>query len=111
MGHVHDISVEQAKQWLDAGEAVMIDIREQTEHTQGHIPGIPLLIMSQTQWVPTVLPEHTGKKFLIHCRSGGRSRRVAEELIHQGYEGDLYNVAGGLLAWQAAGYDMEGTVS
>ena len=46
------------------------------------------------------LPKDRALMFI--CHSGARSGRVAAFLLQQGYQ-DVANVAGGMLAWQAAG--------
>jgi rhodanese-related sulfurtransferase len=45
------------------------------------------------------------RRVLAICRSGARSRAVAEALISAGY--DAYNVAGGMRAWAAADLPVE----
>jgi sulfur-carrier protein adenylyltransferase/sulfurtransferase len=35
---------------------------------------------------------------VVHCKSGGRSQRIAEFLKQSGY-GQVVNLAGGILAW------------
>lgn len=37
------ISQEEAKEMMDAGDAVVLDVREQSEYDEGHIPGAVLL--------------------------------------------------------------------
>jgi rhodanese-related sulfurtransferase len=40
------------------------------------------------------------------CRSGGRSARAAEELARRGFR-HLYNLRGGMLAWNEARLPVE----
>jgi adenylyltransferase/sulfurtransferase len=39
-----------------------------------------------------------GVPLVVMCHSGGRSRRVAEFLIHNGFE-NVFNLRGGIDAW------------
>jgi rhodanese-related sulfurtransferase len=82
------------------GGANLIDVREQVEWDAGHAPAALLLPMSELGDRLDELPEG---ELLVICHSGARSARVVEALLHRGY--DAINVAGGMVAWQAAGGD------
>jgi rhodanese-related sulfurtransferase len=74
----------------------IIDVREVEEYEEAHIPGLPLIPMSN---FPNILDqldkEHS---YLFVCRSGGRSQNVAMYLQNQGFK-DVQNYYGGMLAW------------
>jgi len=44
-----------------------------------------------------------GKEVIIYCRTANRSYIGAKLLIDNGFEGTLYNMLGGIVAWKAAG--------
>ncbi|MGB7363868.1 MAG: rhodanese-like domain-containing protein [Rhodococcus sp. (in: high G+C Gram-positive bacteria)] len=79
--------------------AVLLDVREDDEWQQGHAPGAIHIPMGE---VPSRLADLgvDGDLFVV-CRSGGRSARVVEYLLHAGV--DAVNVDGGMVAWQQAG--------
>jgi len=55
----------------DRDDVFLIDVREQWEYDEGHIPGVNLIIMSE---VPDRLDEiPTDKEVIVTCRSGNRS--------------------------------------
>lgn len=78
----------------------VIDVREPREFKRGHIPQAELLPLPQLLgWLPA-LP--TNREVVFVCRGGRRSRRAAALLYGQGYR-NVYILAGGMLAWEAAG--------
>lgn len=94
---VVEIEVADAARLVDAGLALLIDVREDDEWTAGHAPAalhIPLGRLPQTR-----LP--ADRPVLAICRSGNRSATAAALLLARGV--DARNVAGGMRAWQAAG--------
>ena len=46
------------------------------------------------------------KPVIVTCRSGNRSDQVTTFLRQQGYT-NIHNMAGGIVAWQQAGYAVE----
>ncbi|WP_149203754.1 rhodanese-like domain-containing protein [Actinotalea subterranea] len=92
----------------DTGEAsgppVVVDVREPHEFDSGHVPGAVNVPMSQVVDRVGEITSLTGPVFLV-CQSGGRSAQVAAWLGQQGHE--VTNVAGGTLAWKAAGFPVE----
>ncbi len=103
--NVSEVDVRTAKTWLDAGEAVMIDIRENEEWNQERVPGVDLLPLSAFN--PAQLPAEKLGKLLILCRSGRRAEMLAQALSAQGFHKSPVVVAGGILAWRAEGLPVE----
>ena len=79
--------------------AMVIDVREPEEWSAGHLPESRLIPMSR---VESRLHEiATDRSAVIVCRSGGRSRAIAQLLNSRSI--NAVNLAGGLLAWEQAG--------
>jgi rhodanese-related sulfurtransferase len=84
-------------------EAILIDVREQSEWAGGHPVGSILVPLSTfDQLAPTVLTDKNAEIYVI-CNSGNRSRDAAQRLIDLGYT-HVYNVDGGYQAWFRASY-------
>ena len=83
--------------------ATLLDVREVDEWTDVRVPGVSLKPLSGFTDRLDDLPD--GRPIHLICRSGGRSRQVADFLVSNGI--DAVNVAGGTLAWVEAGYDVE----
>ncbi len=94
--NIPQMTVQELKQRLDAGEDLMIlDVREPYEYQIANIGGT-LIPMNE---VPQRLAEiDRNREIVVQCRSGARSQRIAEFLAAQGYP-NVKNLAGGILAW------------
>jgi adenylyltransferase/sulfurtransferase len=93
---IPQLSVQELKQRIDAGQDVyIIDVREPFEYQIANIGG---KLIPQND-VPQRLAEiDRDREVIVQCKSGGRSRRIAEFLQQQGYS-RVVNLAGGILAW------------
>ncbi|MHA1571490.1 MAG: rhodanese-like domain-containing protein [Alphaproteobacteria bacterium] len=89
------------KQWIAEGSAHVIDVREPPERAAESIDGTIAGPLSQFDGLGLAMPP--GKKLVFHCRSGVRCGKAAEQLEATGFEGTIYRLRGGLLAWKEAG--------
>jgi len=92
-----DVDVTEAARAVEAGEVLLLDVREDDEWAAGRAPGalhVPMHTLRQD-----TLPRD--RPVYALCRVGGRSAAVAEALASIGYE--AANVTGGMQAWVAAG--------
>lgn len=89
------------KRWIKNNEAVVVDVREHAEHAAGKIKGSVLLPVDQL--TKSALPACKGKKLVLHCRKGGRSLTACKKLIAENSKLNVYNLEGGIEAWQAEG--------
>ena len=101
---VENLGPEQVKAGLEAGEILLIDVREPDETAAERIAGgVPAPLKS---FDPHSLPDPKGRRVVFYCRSGNRS--VTSSLLAQqsGLPYDAH-LAGGIKAWKAAGFDTE----
>ncbi len=82
--------------------ARVIDVREPSEWDAGHVAHALLVPLAT---VPEHLERFDGTPTYVICRSGNRSGTACRFLLDQGI--DAVNVAGGMLAWAAAGLPVE----
>ncbi len=88
-------------EWLEKGEAVIIDVREPQEWAGAHIDGAQNNPLSAFD--PAKVPTPEDKKVVLHCHSGVRCGMASEMLRLSGYTSPLHRMAGGLVAWHQAG--------
>jgi len=98
------ITPREAKEMLDKGEAVLIDVREPGEYAQGHAVGARLIPLNSVFARQNELPDD--KDVLFICQMGSRSALAAEYAAAAG-KTRLFNVEGGTEAWRDAGLPME----
>lgn len=95
-----EISPKDASAALEAGGAVLIDVRERSEYDQVHIPGAILIPLAELPGRLGEIP--ADQDVYVHCRMGGRSARAVDYLRTFGRP-KSYNVSGGIEAWEEAG--------
>lgn len=95
-----EVSPKAAYDALQAGGAVLIDVREQSEYDEAHIPGSILIPLAQLPARMSEIP--ADQDVYVHCRMGGRSAR-AVELLRAFGRSNSYNVSGGIEAWEEEG--------
>jgi rhodanese-related sulfurtransferase len=101
-----NVSVQQAYQLYEQGTFVL-DVRTQEEWDQYHAPNTTLIPLD-------VLPDRLAEipadqQVVVVCRSGNRSQVGRDILLDAGFE-QVTSVDGGLQAWGAAGYPLEGSL-
>ncbi len=88
------------KRRLDAGDAILIDIREHDEHAREHIIGARLAPLSAID--AHDFDRDHGKAAVFHCKSGMRTQANAARLIAKGFK-EAYFLEGGIEGWKATG--------
>lgn len=93
------IDAQTAKQKLDSGAAILIDVRERDEHAREYVPGARLAPLSALE--PAAF---AGERTIaiFHCKSGMRTKSNIEKLAAAGFA-EAYCLEGGIESWKAAG--------
>ncbi len=84
----------------------IVDVRRTDEWTGefGHIPGARHIILDTLPDHLVDLPQDGTIVFV--CRSGGRSAQATALARSNGFQ-SVFNMKGGMMAWDAAGYPSE----
>jgi addiction module HigA family antidote len=101
---IEEVSHTQVETWLEAGEVLLVDVRETAEYEAEHISGAMLLPLSGLD--PELFPTLSGKRVVLHCAIGKRSEAAARMLMAAGHD-HVAHMAGGLKAWKEAGLETE----
>jgi len=91
----------EATQLSNRQDALFLDIRDEGEYRAGHIPEAVHIPLKQLPDRIAELEKHKGRPVIAYCRSGSRSGGAGGILRKNGFE-TVYNLGGGIMAWQNA---------
>jgi rhodanese-related sulfurtransferase len=98
-----EISVQQAYQKYQQGVFVL-DVRRPDEWDMYHVPNTVQIPLDELQNRLGELPKD--QEIVVICHSGNRSRQAQAILSQAGF--NAVSVTGGMIAWNQAGYPLEG---
>ena len=90
----------------DTSSTVVLDVRTKEEYREGHIPGSVMIDFNADDFEQQVAKLDKNKTYLVHCAVGGRSARACKKMEKLGFT-KLYNLEGGMGAWEKAGKPVE----
>jgi molybdopterin/thiamine biosynthesis adenylyltransferase/rhodanese-related sulfurtransferase len=103
---ISEIDATRAREVIDGGEPLVVDVREQDEWDEGHIPGavhIPRGYLESR--IERAAPD-PGHPIVVYCSAGNRSAFAAKTLEEMGYE-DVVSLTGGFTDWKRNGFPVE----
>jgi rhodanese-related sulfurtransferase len=101
---VHDLNPEEVARGLKEGRMLLVDVREPNETDIESYPGAVVVPLSTFD--PDAIPDPAGKQVVFACRSGKRSVTASLAAQERGFPYDSH-LAGGIIAWKAAGLPTE----
>ena len=104
--HVTEISPQKAHEMVSSGAGILIDVRDQDEREEIHIPSAMHLGRGTLELEIEERVPDPNAVIICHCGGGGRSALAAESLQKMGYK-NVRSMAGGLKAWKDAGLPTE----
>ena len=90
---------------LQGDGALLVDVREDGEYAQAHIPGSELVPLSRFE--ASELSLSPGQAVVFFCASGNRTNVHAARLAAKAGGADAYVMQGGIAAWWQAGLPVE----
>lgn len=97
-----NLDASQAQEMIDGKEVLVLDVRTPAEFGSGHLPEARNLDYYRSDFKDKLAELDSSKTFLVYCRSGARSAKSVNMLQQMGFK-EVYNLSGGILAWQRAG--------
>lgn len=105
MGAVRGVastSPSEAVKLINQNDAVVLDVREESEYQEGHIINAEHVPLSQLQDKTTELQKkYKDRPIIATCRSGHRSGQACKTLKNAGFD-NVYNLNGGIMGWKSA---------
>lgn len=97
-----NVSVQQAKVMIDSNPSlVVLDVRNQSEYDSGHVRNARLIpVWNLTQRLNEL---NKSDSILVYCKAGARSSEASQTLVDNSFL-YVYNMIGGIDAWNLAGY-------
>jgi len=103
-----DIDVNTAYNMITNGsypDLVILDARRQDEYDSGHIYGAVWIPHTELETRISELAGHENHEIIVYCRTGVRSVNASGTLDSYNFT-KVYNMLGGIQAWQSAGYSV-----
>jgi len=101
---VRDLTPQEVAQGLQDGRFMLVDVREPNETGVERFP--EAVIVPLSTFDPASIPDPAGRDVVFACRSGRRSVTASLAAQEQGFPYSSH-LAGGILAWKAAGLPTE----
>src|SRR3712207_1347771 len=87
--------------------AVIVDVREQHEFEEAHLPGAVHVPRGHLESRVEGAVGDRSKRVILYCSSGNRSALAAHTMReHLGYE-DVASMRGGITLWKDCGYEVD----
>ncbi len=80
--------------------SIILDVRTEEEFESGYIAGAKNLdIRGGADFISSIEELDKTKAYFVYCRSGARSGQACQLMEQMGFE-QVYNLEGGVLAWE-----------
>jgi len=103
---IAEVDAARARALIDSGEPVVVDVREQDEWDEGHIPGALHIPRGHLESRIERTAPDPSRQVVLYCSAGNRSAFAAKTLEELGYD-DVVSLAGGFTDWKRNGYPVE----
>ncbi|HKB58569.1 MAG TPA: rhodanese-like domain-containing protein [Gallionellaceae bacterium] len=95
-----------ALQLINHKDAIVLDVREADEFKTGRLLNAKHIPLGKLRDRVGELERYRDKPIVVVCRSGNRSATACSLLGKEGFT-QVYNLSGGIMAWQKAGLPVE----
>ena len=106
LGASAEVGTLEAVQLINQKNAVILDVREATEYSGGRIANAKQIPLSELANKLKELERFKEKPIIVTCRAGLRSAGAVKVLKQNAFN-QVYQLKGGLTAWQQANLPLE----
>ena len=103
---VKEVDCAGALQMINHKDACVLDVREPDEFKSGHLLNAKSIPLGKLRDRIGELERYRDKPIVLVCRSGQRSSTACALLGKEGFA-QVYNLSGGVMAWQKANLPLE----
>lgn len=98
----NNVAPQEAAQMIEENpEMILLDVRTPQEFNSGHLAEARHIDFYADDFANQLEKLDSSKRYVVYCRSGGRSSRAAKMMREMGFA-TVSNLEGGILAWQRA---------
>ena len=98
-----NVTIDEAKRRIETDDFLLLDLRTAGEYNSAHIAGALIIPFSELSNASEEL--NKSKKIMLYCGNGSNSSIASKILIENGFD-KVYNVLGGISAWNESGYAL-----
>jgi sulfur-carrier protein adenylyltransferase/sulfurtransferase len=103
---IDEIDAVRARELIDSEDPLILDVREQDEWDEGHIPGALHIPRGNLESrIESAAPDRS-RRVVVYCAVGNRSAFAAKTLEELGYE-EVASLTGGFTDWKRNGFPVE----
>ncbi len=100
------ISTLEATRLMNQGATLVLDVRDAPDFASGHLPRARHIPMQELSKRVEEIGKYKDKPVIVTCRNGARAGAASRFLKRAGFTA-VYQLKGGLAAWQQASLPVE----
>lgn len=102
---IENVDAKTFKKLVDAGNGIILDVRTPEEVSAGYINNASTINLYDADFNAKINLMQKDREIYVYCKSGGRSSEAAELLKENGFI-KIYNLKGGISAWENHGFPI-----
>lgn len=103
---VRVVDVDTAADLLAEGDRIVIDVRTPAEYDDARLAGARLIDIASPTFAEEIAALDRDLPYVIYCRTANRSASARQLMEELGFT-DVADIGGGIVAWSAAGREVE----
>jgi molybdopterin/thiamine biosynthesis adenylyltransferase/rhodanese-related sulfurtransferase len=103
---ISEVDASRGRELIESGDVVVVDVREQDEWDEGHIPGAVHIPRGHLEARIERAAADPSSPIVVYCSGGNRSAFAAKTLEEMGYE-EVVSLAGGFTDWKRNGFPVQ----